>query len=99
MPHTSLNHPSEKVLPERLVDEVIAHYVGWREASAAVDQAYGNWCNALAPERAPSFEAYSVALDHEESAARLYATVIDELKRRYPGELDSTATESETSGR
>jgi hypothetical protein len=92
MARISLKQPSDKVLPERLVDEVIAHYVGWREASAAVDQAYGNWCNAAGPERGATFAAYSAALDGEESAARSYGALIGEIRGRYGDERERAAT-------
>jgi hypothetical protein len=93
-----LRRPRRHTVPQgmrkRLVDEAFERYVEWRQESAAVGDAYGNWLTAAAAEGALSFAAYRAALDREDRAATLYGTVIDRLEHmlgfeREPAEADS----------
>jgi two-component system, NarL family, nitrate/nitrite response regulator NarL len=63
----------------RLEDEASERYAEWREACAAVDDAYCEWLCAPSDERPAAFAAYLAALDHEESVATVYRAVIDRL--------------------
>jgi hypothetical protein len=63
----------------RLVDEAIERYVDWREACAAVRDAYELWTRAPAHERPLSFAAYRAALDQEEAAATVYGAVVNRI--------------------
>jgi hypothetical protein len=54
------------------VDEFVESYVCWREASAAVKDAYEHWTGAYGEDRALAFAAYRAALDGEELAALTY---------------------------
>jgi hypothetical protein len=47
-------------------------YVGWREESAALEEAYGRWSSAPEPDRDLAFAAYKAALDREEQASIVY---------------------------
>jgi DNA-binding NarL/FixJ family response regulator len=63
----------------RLDDEASERYAEWREACAAVDEAYSEWLCASSDEWSAAFAAYRAALDHEESVATVYRAVIDRL--------------------
>lgn len=63
----------------RLEDEASERYAEWREACAAVDDAYCEWLCAPSDERTAAFAAYLAALDQEESVATVYRAVIDRL--------------------
>jgi hypothetical protein len=63
-----------------LVDEMLAHYIDWRQDAAAVADAYSRWCFAPGGEEAPRFSAYMAALDREESSAASYAVVVREVE-------------------
>jgi hypothetical protein len=84
MPPRSYQSVADAAASERLVDEVVERYVDWREASAAADHAYVQWCNAPAAGREETFTAYTVALDEEEMAAGLYRTVLERLRKVFP---------------
>ena len=60
-----------------LIDAVLDGYVAWREESAAVQAAYGNWLQVAREERVLAFAAYSAALDREEYAAGEYRRLIE----------------------
>ena len=51
-------------------------YVAWRQECAAVKAAYVTWRRAGASEAARAFDAYEMALDREERAAKAYAELI-----------------------
>jgi hypothetical protein len=55
-----------------LVDEFVRTYVCWREASAAVKDAYEHWTGVDDEDQGLAFAAYRAALDGEELAARTY---------------------------
>jgi hypothetical protein len=60
----------------RLVDKMIGAYVDWREASRLVDDAYRSWASATEPRTRVAFRRYTSALDAEEWAAEVYASVV-----------------------
>lgn len=62
--------------PSVLIDAVMDGYVAWREESAAVRAAYGDWHRAPADEAEPAYAAYGAALDREERAADAYRRLI-----------------------
>ena len=81
-----LTRRSQRVSEDRaarrhLVDEAMDRYLEWREECLAVDVAYGKWSEAPSGDDAVSFAAYGAALDREESAARVYCTVLERLKQ------------------
>jgi hypothetical protein len=78
----------------QLVDMAIERYVDWREQSAAVSEAYENWSNATTAEGSLSFAAYLAELDREESAAALYASVIEQVERVLGAERELAGAES-----
>lgn len=57
-------------VPAWLADDYLEGYICWREAAAAVRQAYEGWNAAERPDRAAAFSAYVAALDREQQAAR-----------------------------
>jgi hypothetical protein len=62
--------------PSVLIDAVMDGYVAWREQSAVVRDAYGDWRRAAAGESGPAYAAYGAALDREERAADAYRRLI-----------------------
>ena len=70
-----MNMPNEK----RLVDEAIAAYVDWREACVAVSDAYQRWAQACFADARLAFGGYRAALDREERAARVYASLVTQI--------------------
>src|SRR4051812_15755980 len=67
---------------EALVNDAMAAYVTWREASLLVREAYGRWHAAGRDERRFAFAGYRRALEGEEYVAARYARVLasaDEL--------------------
>ena len=61
---------------KKLVDEAIEAYVGWREESAEVWDAYVRWARAPKIDAAGAFAAYRAALDREECASHAYADLL-----------------------
>lgn len=55
---------------------MLAYYIDWRNAAAAVADAYRVWRRAPAAQAAVHFAAYVAALDKEEAAAARYAMVV-----------------------
>ena len=60
----------------RLVDRMISAYVDWREASRLVHDTYRSWASATGPRASVGFWRYTSALDAEESAAEVYASLV-----------------------
>jgi hypothetical protein len=89
---------SAGVLPsfwqQQLVDEAVLAYVEWREESAAVWAAYGSWASAAADDAGRGHAAYQAALDREEAAARVYASLFERVS-----ELLRTGHDYETARR
>ena len=59
-----------------LVDRMIGAYVDWREACRLVDDAHRSWASATGPCARVAFRRYTAALDAEESAAEVYASLV-----------------------
>jgi hypothetical protein len=73
----------ERSVPDRLLDEAFARYLGWLAESEAVDSAYAEWTSAPRSDRALPFAAYGAALDREEQAAAVYRSVLERMEQRY----------------
>ena len=71
----------------RLVDGMIGAYVEWREACRVVHDAYRSWATATGP-RAQAFSRYTSALDAEQSAAEVYASLVARVERVAPSDDD-----------
>jgi hypothetical protein len=74
-----VNAPAEAIRPE-LVDRLMELYCDWRTRCAEVQAAYEQFCETSALERAVAFEAYTAALDREESACASYAAQIQMIQ-------------------
>lgn len=74
---------------EGLDDQAIEPYAEWREACAAVDDAYCEWLSASGDELPKAFAAYRAALDREESVAVRHGAVIDRLRPDVPSDPSS----------
>jgi hypothetical protein len=60
----------------RLVDRMISAYVDWREACRLVHEVYRSWASATGPRGRVAFWRYTAALDAEERAAEVYASLV-----------------------
>ena len=69
---------------ERLADEVMETYVGWKEACSALERAYAAWHVAPRHDRRLACAAHFAALDREQHAALVYARAIERLTLRQP---------------
>ena len=67
-----------------LAEEATERWAEWREACAAVDDAYCEWLCASSDEQAGAFVAYRAALDREESLATVDGAVVEPLRQRHP---------------
>jgi hypothetical protein len=65
----------------RLVDSMIGAYVDWREACGLVHNAYRSWASATGPRARVAFWCYTAALDAEERAAEVYASLVRRVGR------------------
>ena len=70
-----MNTPNEK----RLVDEAVDAYVDWREACVAVSDAYQRWAQASSEDAGLAFGGYRAALDREERASGVYASLVTQI--------------------
>ena len=61
------------------VNELIDHYVSWREACAAVAVSYENWRCSDRPDKKLAFSMYVAALDREEQAATAYQLAVAQV--------------------
>ena len=59
-----------------MVDDAVLAYAGWREASAAVWDAYRRWASAAGSNHICAHAAYLAAVDQEEAAASDYADLL-----------------------
>ena len=64
---------------EQLVDEAVLAHVQWREESATVWAAYGQWTSAAAEDARSAYAGYRAALDREEAAAQVYASRLERV--------------------
>jgi hypothetical protein len=60
----------------RLLDEMVSAYDDWEEASRLVRDAYRSWAGATGPRARVAFWRYMSALDAEEWAAEVYASLV-----------------------
>ena len=60
----------------QLVDRMVRAYVDWREACGFVREAYRSWARATGPGARVAFWRYAAALDAEERAAEVYASLV-----------------------
>jgi hypothetical protein len=74
-----------KLSHKRLVDRLMDAYVSWREACLQVSDAYGSWASDTGLDATFAFGRYMAALDREELAAEVYASLL-----RRAGELASS---------
>jgi hypothetical protein len=58
------------------VDDMLTHYIAWREAAAAVRTAYARCSGAPDGKEDAGFSAYLAALDQEEASAANYALAL-----------------------
>ena len=65
-----------KLSQKKLVDQLMDAYVSWREACRRVSDAYGSWGSGTGQGATSAFEWYVAALDHEERAAEIYASLV-----------------------
>ena len=61
---------------DRLVDELVEAYVGWREACARVNDAYRFWSTDSGVCGRVKFALYVAAMDAEERSAEVYAGLV-----------------------
>jgi hypothetical protein len=79
---------------QQLVDEAVLAYAEWRQESATVWAAYGRWASAAVEDASGAHAAYRAALDREEAAAQLYASLIGRVSALVNTGSDSTAAPS-----
>ena len=60
----------------RLGGTMLGAYVDWREACRLVHDAYRSWATATGTRAHVAFLRYTAALDAEERAAEVYATLV-----------------------
>lgn len=60
-------------------DDLVDHYVGWREACRTVAEAYESWRCAECQDQSLAFGVYVSALDREEQAATAYRAAVEQL--------------------
>jgi hypothetical protein len=61
---------------DKVVDDAVLAYAEWRQASAAVWDAYGRWEGTAGSDRVCAHAAYLAAIDQEQAAANAYADLI-----------------------
>ena len=76
----------DKVSLDRLVDGLIDAYVDWRAACDEVGDAYRSWTLEMGSGNGVAFGRYMAALDGEEYAAEVYATLVRGAYKRLWGE-------------
>jgi hypothetical protein len=79
---------------ERLIDELIEAYVGWREACVRVRDAYRLWAGDTGPDSGLAFGLYRAALDEEQHAAEIYARFVRRAEK-LPSSTDPPARPAE----
>lgn len=65
-----------KMSQKRLLDGLVEAYVNWREACLRVSDAYASWVSGAGVDAKSAFARYMAALDHEERAAEIYASLV-----------------------
>jgi hypothetical protein len=72
----------------RLVDRMIGAYVDWREACRLVHEAYRSWADPTGLRARVAFWRYTAALDAEERAAEVYASLVRRVGHLATGDDD-----------
>jgi hypothetical protein len=72
----------------RLVDRMIIAYVDWRETCSLVHDAYRAWASSTGPRARVAFWQYTAALDAEQWAAEVYASLVRRVGRPGTGNDD-----------
>lgn len=72
---------STTALGRRAIDELLEHYIFWREECYAIQLAYQSWADSSLGERRLAYAGYVAALDREERAARTYAGNVERARR------------------
>jgi hypothetical protein len=75
---------------QQLVDDAVVAYVAWREESATVWAAYSRWASAAAEDATGAHAAYRAALDREDTAAQVYASLIERVSELLKTGFDYT---------
>jgi hypothetical protein len=70
-----------KLSQNRLLDEMMDAYLGWRESCLMTEDAYRAWASATGPDAALAFGRYVAALDGEELTAGVYADLVRRVGR------------------
>jgi hypothetical protein len=74
--------PIERYLRQRgSVHDALLAYLDWRTQCATVASAYRRWALTSAPEARLAHAAYESALDREEAAARMYASLAGQSRQ------------------
>ena len=73
-----------KLRQKRLVDRLIDAYVSWREACLQVSDAYRSWATETGIGATVAFGRYMTALDREEIAAEVYASLVRRASQLVP---------------
>jgi hypothetical protein len=60
----------------RLEEMIVSAYVDWRDVCRLVDDADRAWVSETGPGAAVAFRRYTAALDAEERAAEVYASLV-----------------------
>ena len=66
---------------QRMIDDVMTAYVKWREACLHVREAYADWQTAGRTEADGAYPLYAAALDREQLACDVYASLVTRLER------------------
>ncbi|HUE26846.1 MAG TPA: hypothetical protein VMP89_08740 [Solirubrobacteraceae bacterium] len=72
----------------RLLTKVMNAYVSWREQCLGVRIAYSHWVSAHDREAGIWYTAYADALDREQRASELYASLIRRAGIRFTGDVE-----------
>jgi hypothetical protein len=81
------------VLPfwrQQRVDEAVVAHLAWQEESATVWAAYSRWASAAAEDARGAHAAYRAALDREEAAAQVSASLIERVSELLKTGFDYT---------
>jgi hypothetical protein len=78
-------------IASHVIDDLMDMYVEWREACAAVRNAYVRWSTVRVAEKEQAFSEYRAALDWEEQVSALYADRVDKVAHLLPRAHDVVA--------
>lgn len=72
----------------RLVNEAMDAYVEWQQRCGEVWVAYSYWAAARASTVAPCYVAYAAAVDREERASQIYASLVQRVTELVAADRD-----------